>query len=111
MSNRSCNCKCKPLVTVTGATTTETLTTLTIDSILTSLCDFRLCVPCSIISTILDDSTIAFTDGTNTYPGLMGNGNNLRAITLKDNCCCNRCGSFRVDAFVGHDPDHVTVYI
>lgn len=116
MSNRNrrnCGCGCNPIATVTSVTTTDTISTLTIDRSLLSLCFFRLCIPCATVSTILDDSTISLTDGTNTYTVQNALGNNLRADALKDRCCFRcRCGSvFEAEAFVGHDPDHVTVFV
>lgn len=109
-NNRNCNCKCNPVVTVTSLVTTATLTTLTIDRNLLGLeCFFELRVPCALISTALDDSTISITDGTNTYETLNWLGNNLRADVLKDRCCCSCRYNVTVEAFVGHDPDHVSV--
>lgn len=110
-----CLCVSPEPVFVTSVAVAGTTATLTVNRDLTSLSFFRLHIPCAMIESILTTLDVAFTDGTNTYPGFNWLGNTLKISTLKKFFCrCRKedeeCGCERfLTCFDGNDPVHIEV--
>lgn len=109
------NCKCKPQLNVISAVDAAGTLTLTVDRLLTTLGSntcFCLCISRAMIPAA-STSQVVITDGTTTDDVFRCDGNFVRADSLRSFLCKNACGccpAFNFNAFIGNDPDHITIF-